>query len=183
MPHKPVILTLAASHRADSLNRRLLTLATTYADATLEPLDYAALDCPPYREDAPMPPPAQIFADALRRVDGVMLATPEYNWSYPGSVKNLIDWASVATPNPFQGKVFFLLSATPSVRGGVLGLTHLRIPLESLGAFVVPQMFALSQAHQTFDAAGGLADPKLRDLLAAMVRQFITTTAQLSGRL
>src|SRR5918996_6197007 len=91
-----------------------------------------------------------------------MIASPEYNASMPGVLKNLIDWTSRIRPQPFNGKQGFLLSASPSMAGGNRGLWSLRIPLEHLGARVYPDMFSLAQAHQAFDADGGLANDLLR---------------------
>ena len=99
------------------------------------------------------------FAERLKGADGFIVASPEYNASMPGVVKNLIDWASRLRPQPFNGKQALLMSASPSMVGGNRGLWSLRIPLEHLGMRVYPDMFSLAQAHKAF-GAGSL--PMLR---------------------
>jgi NAD(P)H-dependent FMN reductase len=109
----------------------------------------------------------QQFAQRLKNADGLILASPEYNASMPGAVKNLIDWASRIRPQPFNGKQALLLSASPSMVGGNRGLWSLRIPLEHLGTRVYPDMFSLAQAHKAF-GSDGLSD-------ATMQTRFDTT--------
>ena len=87
-----------------------------------------------------------------------MIASPEYNASMPGVLKNVIDWVSRFRPQPFNGRQGLLLSASPSMAGGNRGLWALRIPLEHLGARVYPDMFSLAQAHEAFDAEGRIAN-------------------------
>src|SRR5262245_8119107 len=123
------LLALAASYRNDSLNRQLLDLAIPQAEAAgakITRIDYEACDAPLYRDDdAPLPPGAQYFADQLLQHDGLLLASPEYNWSVPGSLKNLIDWVSRDRRAPFTGRTGLVMSATPSKRSGISGLQHL----------------------------------------------------------
>lgn len=145
------LLALAASYRADSLNRDLLTLALPIvkaAGAKVTTLEYEACDAPLYRgEHTDMPAGAKHFADALLAHDGLLLASPEYNWSVPGSLKNLIDWLSIDKRQPFNGKTGLIMCASPSTRGGISGLQHLRVPLEMLGMWVYPQMIGIGSAR------------------------------------
>jgi NAD(P)H-dependent FMN reductase len=129
----PKLLALAASTRHDSLNKKLLAFATKDAQkagAEVTTMDYAECDASLYRNDEAQafPEGAKRLSDAVAAHDGIILASPEYNWSMPGSLKNLIDWLSVAKPMPLKGKSALLLCASPSVRGGILGLNQLSLP-------------------------------------------------------
>ena len=169
---KVKLLALAASYRNDSLNRKLLDAAIPLAEAagaSVTRLDYAALESPPYRgEHDALPDGALQFADALLEHDGLLLASPEYNWSVPGSLKNLIDWLSVDDRAPLARRTALLMSASPSVRGGLSGLQHLRVPLEALGMWVYPQMIGIG--------GGTLAKPKDKERLADFVQDFVRST-------
>ena len=160
-----------------SLNNRLAALAARVAEDKGGVVDRATMEefeCPYYDADveAESGPPsgARAFCQRLKHVDAWLLASPEYNASMPGTIKNLIDWVSRLRPQPFNGKQALLISASPSMAGGNRGLWALRIPLEHLGMRVYPDMFSLAQAHQAFDAQGGITD-------AALQRRFDTTIA------
>ena len=148
------LLVFGASLREGSMNDRLASLAAIVAGekgATIERATMAEFECPPYDTDveisAGLPAGAQALHDKLNAVDGFMIASPEYNASMPGVLKNTIDWVSRFRPQPFNGKQAFLMSASPSMTGGKVGLWALRQPLEHLGARTYPDMFALAQAH------------------------------------
>lgn len=102
-----------------------------------------------------------------------MIASPEYNFSMPGVLKNAIDWVSRFRPQPFNEKHALLLSASPSMVGGNRGLWALRIPLEHLGARVFPDMFSLAQAHTAFTDDGRLANPDLMTRFERTMRAFL----------
>lgn len=98
---------------------------------------------------------------------GWILASPEYNSSVPGVLKNAIDWASrsgesSADLTPFRGRVVALLSASPSPLGGVRMLDHLRAILLNVGCWVLPEMVRLPKAADAFDDDGALRDPGAR---------------------
>jgi NAD(P)H-dependent FMN reductase len=91
----------------------------------------------------------------------------------PGTLKNAIDWVSRVKPMPLKNHACYLLSASPSLVGGLRGLWHLRQPLEGLGTFVVPYMYSLPQADKAFDENGQLADEKRVETLRTQVQQFV----------
>jgi NAD(P)H-dependent FMN reductase len=134
-------------------------------------------DCPPYDLDVELstglPAGAQALHDRLVATDGFMIASPEYNASMPGFLKNTIDWVSRFRPQPFNGKQAFLMAASPSMTGGKIGLWALRQPFEHLGARVYPDMFALAQAHHAFDDAGRIKDGKLQNWFETTIECFI----------
>ena len=174
------LLVLGASLGSKSLNNRLAALAARMAEAKGVAVDRALMedfDCPFYDSDlekeAGLPAGARAFAERLKQADALLLASPEYNGSMPGAIKNLIDWVSRLRPQPFNGKQAILLSASPSMAGGNRGLWALRVPLEHLGMRVYPDMFSLAQAHQAFEAEGGLANETLHKRLEATVDSFV----------
>lgn len=180
-PRRPVrVLIFAASLRQGSLNERLADLAARVAAEKGATVDRAAMidfDCPSYDGDVEaaggVPAGAQRLRDRLVAADAFVIASPEYNASMPGVLKNAIDWTSRVRPQPFNGRQGLLLSASPSMVGGNRGLWALRIPLEHLGARVYPDMFSLAQAHEAFDATGHLANATLRQRFDSTVECFL----------
>jgi chromate reductase len=173
-------LVFAASLRDDSLNARLADLACTCVEANGGIADRASMaefDCPSYNLDVQtgqgFPPGAQAFNERLQSCDAFVIASPEYNASLPGMLKNAIDWVSRYEPQPFNERNALLLSASPSMVGGNRGLWALRMPLEHLGARVYPDMFSLAQAHKAFDAQGRLSDPRLDERFDTNIVNFM----------
>ena len=174
------LLALAASIRPDSHNRRLLNIAIAYAKeagAEVTSLDYAQCDAPIYHgEDHPaLPAGVEHLSTALKKHDGLLLASPEYNWSIPGALKNLIDWLSVDPSAPLKGRHALLMCASPSTRGGILGLSQLSMPLAHLGVHVYPHLIAIG------DAAGSITDSSLTNtkdahFLKTCVTDFVRVT-------
>lgn len=162
------VLVLGASLREDSLNRQLATLAARIAGQGGATVNLAAMrdfDVPAFDGDVEKAGGIPRGAGELRRClvecDAFIIASPEYNGSMPGLLKNLIDWTSRFRPQPFDGRHGLLLSASPSMVGGNRGLWALRVPLEHLGARIYPDMFSLAQAHKAL-AGGDIADPVLQ---------------------
>src|SRR5919202_1843796 len=160
---RPVrVLIFGASLRRGSLNDRLAALAASVAEQKGGVVDLAQMadfDCPSYDQDVEkedgVPAGAQRLRERLVTADAFIIASPEYNASVPGGLKNVIDWASRFRPQPFNGRQGLLLSASPSMAGGNRGLWALRVPLEHLGARVYPDMFSLSQAHEALGDGRG----------------------------
>jgi NAD(P)H-dependent FMN reductase len=174
------ILAFAASLREGSYNRRLIELAAQMAREAGAEVDLAGFEefeMPSYDGDLDqqhgLPQGAQELKRRLDQADAVMIASPEYNYSIPGVLKNAIDWVSRARPMPWRGKSIYLMAASPSPMGGIRGLWQTRIPLEGCGALVFPDMFALPHAHQAFDQNGGLRDAALAERLRQEVVGFV----------
>ena len=179
------LLALAASTRAGSLNKHLLTIAVALAEqagAKVTVLDYAECDAPLYRDEvgAALPKGAQVLGDALRAHDGLLLASPEYNWSIPGELKNLIDWLSTSKTSPFRDRAALLMCASPSVRGGISGLQQLSVPLEHLGMWVYPQLIGIGDA-KTQLSADCIARDADQNHLALNVKKFVRAVRALRG--
>jgi chromate reductase, NAD(P)H dehydrogenase (quinone) len=174
------ILVFSASLRAESLNTRLARLAADAIERQGAAADLASMrdfDSPSYDGDAEasdgMPPGAQALRHRIEASHGFVIASPEYNGSMPGVLKNAIDWVSRARPQPFNERHGLLLSASPSMVGGNRGLWALRVPLEHLGARIYPDMFSLAQAHSTLDDAGVIANERLRGRFDDTIANFL----------
>jgi chromate reductase, NAD(P)H dehydrogenase (quinone) len=174
------LLVFAASLRDASLNGRLATLAGRVIEKNGGSVDVASMadfDCPSYdqdvQDDEGFPDAARELNRRLEASDAFVIASPEYNASMPGLLKNTIDWISRFQPQPFHERHGLLLSASPSLAGGNRGLWALRVPLEHLGARVYPEMFSLAQAHQAFDADGSLSSSMLAERFERTITGFL----------
>jgi chromate reductase len=182
------LLAFAASLKRESLNRKLINLAVELAreaQVEVDLADFREFDMPLYDADlqhsAGFPEGAQELARRIEAVDGLMIASPEYNYSLPGTLKNAIDWVSRMKPMPLRGKHGVLLAASTSLVGGIRGLWALRVPLEGLGVMLLPDMFALAQAPQAFDEQGKLKDPELQERLRKLVHAYLDMGNKLTG--
>jgi chromate reductase, NAD(P)H dehydrogenase (quinone) len=174
------ILVFAASLRTESLNARLAALAAECVRSNGGTAELASIrewGVPLFDGDLEategIPEGADRFRQRLELVDGFVIASPEYNASMPGVLKNLIDWTSRHRPQPFNERHALLLSASPSMGGGNRGLWALRVPLEHLGARVYPDMFSLAQAHRAFRPDGQLTDVELRARFDSNIVNFL----------
>ncbi|WP_330335276.1 NAD(P)H-dependent oxidoreductase [Streptomyces sp. NBC_00536] len=174
------VFVLSGSSRTGSVNARLAALVAglvVRAGATADLAYIGDFPMPPYDGDdeAGQGPPAAAGAlrDRLEAAQALVIASPEYNASVPGVLKNAVDWVSRLRPQPFKDKQALLVSASPSMVGGNRGLWALRVPLEHLGARVYPDMFSLAMAHQAFGADGALVDAGLGERLGSTVDAFL----------
>ena len=184
------ILAFAGSTRRESLNKRLVGIAAEgarQAGAEVTLVDLAELPLPLYDGDLEaaegLPDNARRLKELMVAHDGFLLASPEYNSSISGVLKNAIDWASRrAEGEPplvaFAGKAAALMSASPGALGGLRGLVHVRAILGNLGVLVLPQQKAVPRAHQAFTDDGLLADPKMHADIAALGARLAETAGQ-----
>lgn len=179
-------LAFAASHRPESLNKKLIALAARHLREAGEQVDiaeYGEFDMPIYNDtyaDSP-PPVTRKFAERCIDADGIIIALPEYNWSYPASLKNIIDWTSLIKPNPMVGKTAFLMSATTGGRGGIAGLQHIKSPLEALHLHIFHKVFPLSHAQNAFTEGGELQDTAQQALFTRLIKDYITFTRKITS--
>src|SRR6478672_6879656 len=160
------ILAISGSLRADSTNTALLRALREEAPAGIEIALYDGLKAiPAYDSDddvVPGPSPVEELRELVREADAVFFATPEYNSSVPGALKNALDWASrpLAT-NAFRNKPVAVVSASAGAFGGVWAAAELRKVLGTMGARVTEAELAIGHAHDKFDA-GRLVDDDAR---------------------
>ncbi len=134
-------------------------------------------DFPLYNHDVQekgFPPVVTRTADAIRKADGILIVTPEYNHSIPGVLKNAIDWISRLPNQPFAGKPVALESASPSLFGGVRAQLHLRHVFVYLdGRMLNKPEVIIPQVNTKIDAATGeLTDPATRGFIADQLKAF-----------
>ncbi len=178
-------LAFAASHRPESLNYKLVQLAAKQAvtlGVEVEIVEYSKFDMPLYNDTISNNPPeiTKKFAEKCKDMDGIIIAMPEYNWSFPASLKNIIDWTSIITPAPLSYKTMLLMSATTGARGGIAGLQQLKTPLEALHGFIFHKVFPLPHAQEAFSENGELKDSKQQELLFNIIKDYISFTKKLS---
>ena len=171
------ILMLVGSLRADSWTGRLVGTAAGLLPEDARTSVYAGLgELPHYDQDLDTDePPAAVvaFRDAVRRADGLVVATPEYNGSMPGVLKNAIDWASRPRgASSIEGKPVAVISVSPSPRGAQWAREEAEKVLRVAGAVPLAQSVGIPSVHAAV-VDGELADADveraLRDLMQALV--------------
>jgi chromate reductase, NAD(P)H dehydrogenase (quinone) len=172
------ILAIPGSVRRDSHNLRLLRHAAERAPEGVEIEIYTGLkSIPPYDEDddvQPGPAPVAALRRLVAEADGILIATPEYNSSIPGVLKNAIDWVSrPRASTPFQNKPAAVIGASTGQFGAVWAQAELRKVLASTGARVIDLDLPLAKAHEAFDSDDVLIDGghhvRLDEVISALV--------------
>ncbi len=166
------VLGISGSLRADSHNTRLLHRAAEHLPESVELEVFEGLgEIPPYTEDADVHGEETVEAlrEAIAGADAVLFATPEYNGSIPGQLKNALDWVSrPRIESALQNKPVIVVSASTGQFGGVWAQNELRKVAATMGARVIETDFALAKADDAWDPSGRLADEHERDLAAAL---------------
>jgi NAD(P)H-dependent FMN reductase len=140
--------------------------------ASMSEFDSLSFNGDVLRDGGP-PSGARALNQRLAVCDAFVIASPEYNASMPGVLKNVIDWVSRFDPQPFNERHGLLMSASPSMAGGNRGLWSLRIPFEHLGARIYPDMFSLAQAHRAFGVDDRIANEQLQQRFEANIINFM----------
>jgi chromate reductase len=178
------ILGISGSLRAHSLNTAALLACQSLlpSGVTLEIVDIASI--PFYNEDVyqqGFPAAVQMLREKITAADALLIATPEYNYSIPGVLKNAIDWASRPPSQPFDGKPIALMSASPGALGGARSQYHLRQVFIYLNGLILNQPeIMIAAAPSKFDATGTLTDSVTRDHLAKMLVALAAWTARVA---
>ncbi|TCZ59686.1 NADPH-dependent FMN reductase [Roseicella aquatilis] len=122
------------------------------------------------------PPAVTAMAEAIRAADGVIIVTPEYNYSVPGVLKNALDWLSRLSPQPFAGKPVAIQTASPGMIGGARAQYHLRQSLVFLDAQVLnkPEVMVGQVAGKVSAETLELTDQATRDFIAGQLAAFAT---------
>jgi len=168
------VVGISGSLRSGSYNTLALRLALRFAadsGASAREISLKDLDLPIYNEDLPVPPAVPQLKDALRQADVIVIASPEYNYSIPGGLKNAIDWVSRGG-NPFDRKVVAILGASNGPFGTLRLQPHLRQVMAALNAFLLPQpQVMIRNAAEAFAPDGTLVDKKLEGQLRQLVNR------------
>jgi chromate reductase len=167
------VLAISGSLRRDSHNTNLLRSAAQLAPADTEIVLWDGLkEVPPFNEDDEASAPATVerMRSAVANADAVLFATPEYNSSIPGQLKNAIDWLSrPAVTSALRNKPVAVVGASTGAFGAVWAQAELRKVLAAAGARVVEGDVAVGHAPERFDEAGILDDENLREQLGEVV--------------
>ena len=177
------ILGLAGSLRKASYNRALIRAAAELAPPDARVESYELDGIPPFNEDLEPSPPAAVLElkRRIRAADALLIATPEYNYSIPGVLKNAIDWASRPYgDSAWAGKPAALLGATPGALGTARAQYHLRQVCVFLDVHVLnrPEVL-IAQAHEHFDAQGRLTDEPTRERVRKLLQALCAWTRRL----
>jgi NAD(P)H-dependent FMN reductase len=168
----PKILAFAGSTRTESHNKKLVKIAASGAQAAgaeVTYLDLRDIPIPLFDEDLEaqegIHPNACKLKELMLAHQGLLIASPEYNSSISGVLKNAIDWVSRPEPGEaplacFVDKVAALMSASPGGLGGLRGLVHVRSILENIKVIVLPDQIAVPKAYDAFNSDGTLKDTK-----------------------
>jgi chromate reductase, NAD(P)H dehydrogenase (quinone) len=182
------ILGIAGSIRRGSHNRRLLRAA---GDALASGADLVAWDglagLPAFDEDLETTPPAAVreLLEEIEAADALLIATPEYNASLPGALKNALDWASRPFPdNVLRDKPSAVIGASTGLFGAVWAQAEVRKVLKASGAHVVEAEVPVGMADSAFTDEGELADPELAarlgDVLGDLLREVSAPAEQVT---
>ena len=168
------ILGISGSVRSGSHNTSLLRAAAQSLPSGVELEVYDGLrDLPAYDADLdvdPAPESVTKLRDAIAGADGVLIATPEFNGSIPGVLKNALDWASRPFPdNALRGKPTMVVGASTGLFGAVWAQAETRKVLGVIGADVLDGELPVGQAHGAFGDDGHLLEPDLRTALEELL--------------
>ncbi len=171
------LLGITGSLRADSYNAMLMRAAAEQLPDGVELTVYDGLrEIPPYDEDleAGAQPAVEALKAAVAEADGVLFATPEYNGSIPGQLKNVLDWVSRPLDhNPLRNKPVAVISASTGMFGAVWASAELRKVLGLIGARVLDRDTPVGMAKTAFEADGRLAGPETVEALRAAVHDLV----------
>src|ERR671937_689143 len=173
------VLAISGSLRRGSHNTRLLRIAAELAPPSVEIELFDGLkQVPPYDEDDdtdPAPAGARRLREAIAEADALLIATPEYNSSLPGQLKNALDWASRPFPeNVLRNKPVAVIGASTGSFGAVWAQAEARKVLGAIGARVLDRELPVASADEAL--AEGL-DPELEGELADLLGELCQTAA------
>ncbi|HEX3511308.1 MAG TPA: NADPH-dependent FMN reductase [Solirubrobacteraceae bacterium] len=176
------ILGISGSLRRESYNTRLLRGAGTLLPRDAELVVFDRLgEIPPYNEDDEQTPPEAVLAlkRAIADADGVLVATPEYNGSIPGALKNALDWVSrPRASTPLQSKPVAVIGASTGLFGAVWAQAEMRKVLATIGAKVVDRELPIAQAEDALGDDGLPSEEDAREALSATLDELIELAAR-----
>lgn len=182
--NRPLLIAgISGSLRKDSYNTALLQAAAELIPEgmLLDTIDIASL--PMFNQDfeKPFPKSVVVFRDKLEKADAILIATPEYNSSIPGALKNAIDWASRSPQSPLRGKPAAIMGASTGKFGTIRAQLYLRQVLIHVGALPLGKPEVLvARAEQAFDVNGKLVDETTRGFLQELLLALQKWTRRMS---
>ncbi len=181
MKDKYHFVAISGSLRKESYNTMVLKVAQKFAPENISIEHLSIADVPMYNFDLHekvFPESIEQLCTSIKASDGVIIVTPEYNYSIPGALKNVIDFLSKHPLKPFDKKAVGLISASPSLLGGVRAQYHLRQILVAVNAMTmnIPEV-VITQVNTKFNSDGNLTDEKT----TAFLKKFIDALAEFSN--
>ena len=183
------VITICGSLRKGSYNAALARALPALAPPALLIKPAPAWDkFPVYNADiqnsAGFPPEVIVWADAIRAADGLVVVSPEYNWSIPGGLKNAVDWVSRLKDVPFTNKPVALQSCSGGLLGGARMQYHLRMTLTTLDAvlFGKPEVFVNFSAKKFDEKTLELTDQPTIDMVKQQLAGFEKLIHRVSGK-
>ena len=180
----PKILAFSGSIRKDSFNKQLAKIAMHCAEQNGAEVTFVDLHdyqmplyCGDLHEEEGIPENAIAFKALMKSHNGFLIASPEYNGSLTGILKNTIDWATIRHGEEermacFSGKIAGLMCAAPGI-GGSHGLHHLRSVLSRLGTFVLPTHIAVTNCHAHLQGNNSIEDLKIQHQLDSLTLELV----------
>ena len=173
------VLGISGSLRRGSLNSALLRAAAERLPGGVELVELEGLsEVPPFDEDlegGPAPVSVRRLRDAIRDADAVLIATPEYNHSLPGQLKNALDWASrPAGKSALNGKPAAAIGASKSMFGGVWAQAELRKVLAAMGGRVIDSELAVARAHEHVEDGRLRLEPDQEERLDGILAELVS---------
>ena len=180
------ILGIPGSLRRASYNRGLLRAAREDAPDGVDFVEFDLSTIPLFNEDVEAqgdPPPVRALKEQIRAADALLIATPEYNYSIPGVLKNAIDWASRPYgDSAWTGKPAGIMGASVGAIGTARMQYHLRQIMVFLNMFPLNQPeVMIGNAAERFDAEGNLTDEKTKEHIRRMLQSLVDWTRKLSS--
>jgi chromate reductase len=196
MAKKPKILAFAGSLREHSYSKRVVKIAAKGAEnagAEVTYIDLRDFPMPIYNADEHekngFDENALKFQKLIAEHEGFLIASPEYNGSLSGALKNALDWASRAsdeykTIEVFRGKVAAIMTESPGAFGGIRCLGHLRGVLSILQVNVLPSEIAVAKVHEMFDGNGEeMSDAKMKHILEELGASLVDILRKTHGEI
>jgi chromate reductase, NAD(P)H dehydrogenase (quinone) len=179
------VLGISGSLRRGSRNTELLQAAAELLPLPAELEIFSGLKAvEPYDEDDDVgrgPAGARRLREAIAEADAVLIATPEYNSSIPGQLKNALDWASrPVREGALSGKPVAVVGASTGMFGAVWSQAEVRKALGAGGARVIDRELPVGHADQAFTADGRLGDPELRTAYEEILNELVSLAEQAS---
>jgi len=171
------VITICGSLRKASFNRMLANALPALAPSGMTITASPPIEMPLYNSDLQaqgFPAEAEALASAIRAADGVIIVSPEYNWTIPGGLKNALDWVSRMKEQPFVNKPVCLQSCSMGILGGARMQYHLRQAMVYLNAFVfnTPEVLVAQAQNKFDDKTGELKDEATRGVVKQQLEAF-----------
>lgn len=187
------LMVFAGSLRKDSYNKQLARILADAAKRQGAEVNYVELNdypLPLFNEDDEasegIHPNALTLKKMMNEADGFLITSPEYNGSYSGVLKNMIDWASRQAEGEgilesFKNKYAAIFATSPGAFGGLRGLSQLRLLLSGIGTTILADQIAIPKAGDAFNDDGQLVSEKRQQSVERVVTRLVDTIAKLKS--